>query len=250
MVTRTPAEHGVTSPLLQFADASRRELEEGVGGGGVCREPSLDGHTNMALDRENLERAEERGIYARVYTWDGPWVSLGRFQIPERTLRTPINHVIRPTGGKAVLHGHDVTVSIAANLDALGVEGSRKVATVYRAVVGPLVEALNVSGMPSVLAERTGHVRNAGHTADCFAHVSPNDVVDPQTGEKVCGCALRLTERAVLLQASIPLGAPLVDPAIVFDNPHIPAIDRDLDLQGLADALRTILESKTVQSVF
>lgn len=204
----------------------------------------------MARDRENLDLAEQGGIYARVYTWDGPWVSLGRFQKPERALKSDIDHVIRPTGGKAVLHGHDVTVSIAANLSDLGIGESRKVATVYRAVVEPLVDALNRAGMPAILAERTSHVRNAGHTADCFAHVSPNDVVDKETGAKVCGCALRVTERAVLLQASIPVAPPLIDPALVFDNPHVPAIERDLGPDRLAEALRTILGSKTVQPVF
>jgi lipoate-protein ligase A len=213
-------------------------------------ERAVDGHTNMARDRDNLERAERGGVHARVYTWGGAWVSLGRFQIPERALKTEIKHVMRPTGGKAVLHGHDVTVSIAASLQSLGIGESRKIATAYRAVVGPLVEALNAAGMPAVIAERTDHVRNAGHTADCFAHVSPNDVVDQKTGEKVCGCALRVTERAVLLQASIPLTAPLIDPGVVFDNPHVPAIERDLSPDRLAEALRTILGSKTVQSVF
>jgi lipoate-protein ligase A len=211
---------------------------------------SADGHTNMARDVEILARAEHGGVHARVYTWDGPWVSLGRFQRPERALKSPIDHVVRPTGGKAVLHGHDFTVSIAANLGTLGIEGSRKVATVYRAVVGPLVRALNASGMEAVLAERTDYVRNAGHTADCFAHVSPNDVVDPATGEKVCGCALRVTESAVLLQASIPVSKPLVDPATVFDNPHVPARVRDLDQQRLAEALRTILGSPPVNPLF
>lgn len=215
---------------------------------GVARK--VDGHTNMALDRENLESAEIGGIHVRVYTWDGPWVTLGRFQRPERALKSEINWVVRPTGGKAVLHGHDVTVSIAANLDDLGVPGSRKVAPVYRAIVGPLVEALNEAGVQAVLAERTEYVRNAAHTADCFAHVSPNDVVDPATGEKVCGCALRVTERAVLLQASIPVGKPLIDPALVFDNPHTPATERELDPERLARALRTILESTAVQPVF
>jgi lipoate-protein ligase A len=216
----------------------------------VTFHPSADGHANMARDRENLARAEQGGIHARVYTWDGPWVSLGRFQKPERALKSDIDHVLRPTGGKAVLHGHDVTVSIAADLGALGIEGSRRVATVYRAVVGPLVQALNASGIEAILAERTTHVRNTGHTADCFAHVSPNDVVDPETGEKVCGCALRVTERAVLLQASIPVAPPLIDLGLVFDNPHVPATERDVSPDRLAEALRTILGSKPVQPVF
>ncbi len=208
----------------------------------------------MARDRELLALAEQKGSFARVYTWDGPWVSLGRFQTPERALRdhSAINWTMRPTGGKAVLHGHDITVTIAANLHDLGIpkDANRRVSTVYRAIVEPLVTALNEAGLPAILAERTTHVKNAGHTADCFAHVSPNDVVDPNTGEKVCGCALRVTEHAVLLQSSIPIGIPLVDPSLVFDNPHVPARIRELDPEALATALRTIMESRSVQCMF
>lgn len=217
-------------------------------------EPLLDGGTNMARDAALLEHADISGIHARVYSWDGPWVSLGRFQHPVRALIDPdtTNWVMRPTGGKAVLHGHDVTVGLAANLHDLGIadQEARRVSTVYRAVVGPLVEALCAAGLSSTLAEGTAHVRNAGHTADCFAHVSPNDVVDPETGEKVCGCALRVTERAVLLQASVPVGKPLVDPARVFATPHVPARVRELTLEGLSEALRTILAGRPVQGVF
>ena len=198
----------------------------------------------MARDANLLEAAERGGLFARVYTWDGVWVSLGRFQRPERALRDPnaVKWVMRPTGGKAVIHGHDLTVGVAANLRDLGIgpDEARRVSAVYRAIVLPLVEALNGAGMPAVIAERTAHVRNAGHTADCFAHVSPNDVVDPFTGEKVCGCALRVTERAVLLQASVPLGPPLVEPQELFDNPHAPARVRVLSMDALACALRTI----------
>ena len=217
-------------------------------------EREVGGVENMARDAALLERAEAGGIHMRVYSWDGPWVSLGRFQKPERALLDPsgTSWVMRPTGGKAVLHGHDATLGLAANLRDLDIpdEAARRVSVVYRAVVGPVVEALALAGVPAVLAEETAHVRSAGHTADCFAHVSPNDVVDPATGEKVCGCALRVTERAVLLQASIPLGEPLVDPALVFESPHAAGGERMLDLEDFARSLRTVWERLAVQPVF
>ncbi len=207
----------------------------------------LSGHENMARDAELLALAESGGVYARIYRWGGAWVSLGRFQRAEKALidLASINWVVRPTGGKAVLHGHDVTVSIAANLDDIGLHENyaRRVASVYRRIVEPLACALTASGISAVLAEKTSHVRNAGHTADCFAHVSPNDVVDPVTGEKVCGCALRLTQSAVLLQASVPVGLPLVDPALVFEYPSIAGKRRCLDESRLANELMARLEA-------
>ncbi|MEX2243109.1 MAG: hypothetical protein WD716_04590 [Fimbriimonadaceae bacterium] len=213
-------------------------------------ELGLDGDTNMARDAALLALAELGGVHARVYTWDGPWVSLGRFQRPERALRdhNAINWVVRPTGGKAVLHGHDVTVGFAANLRDLGMndDEARRISTVYRAATAPLIAALCNAGVPAVLAENTRHTRNAGHTADCFAHVSPNDIVDPATGMKVCGCALRVTEGAVLLQASVPTTRPLVDPATVFDQPSQVQADLKLSPEALAESLRTVLAAHNV----
>src|SRR5205085_6034945 len=100
----------------------------------------LEGHTNMLRDRELLSRAEAGEAGCRVYGWLGPWVSLGRFQSPERDLVQPeaTNWVVRPTGGKAVLHGHDLTVGLAVPLSALGLE-NRSLKAVYRAIVQPLI---------------------------------------------------------------------------------------------------------------
>ncbi len=190
-------------------------------------EGPTDGRENMSRDAALLEAAESGERRCRVYRWQGPWVSLGYWQRPERGLlpNSSVPWVARPTGGKAVLHGHDVTVGLAWPLAALAQPGedpaslSRSLKRVYRSVVGPLVDALRACGLPAALAEQTPFVASAGRTADCFAHVSPNDVVDERTGLKVCGCALRITNRAVLVQASIPNGPPLVDPSTVFERP-------------------------------
>jgi lipoate-protein ligase A len=206
--------------------------------------PRFDGRDNMAKDAELLHFAEGGEPGWRVYGWDGPWVSLGCFQIPLRDLLDPdsIRWVMRPTGGKAVLHGHDVTVGLALPLAALAkISGepeerlARSLKAVYRMAIAPIVSALRHCGLPAVLGEdlrgssrspsplHPPALRDKGgaRVADCFAVTSPNDVVHERTGMKVCGCALRLTERAVLVQASIPAGQPLIDPYRVFANPNI-----------------------------
>lgn len=204
----------------------------------------------MDRDRDLLSRAESGERCCRVYSWDGPWVSLGYWQRPERDLlpSCPVKWVMRPTGGKAVLHGHDVTVGLAWPLAALSRPGedpvvlSRALKRVYRRVVAPLVSALRACGVPAALAEQTPFVGQTGRTADCFAHIAPNDVVDERTGLKVCGCALRLTQQAVLAQASIPNGAPLVDPVAVFERPAFYSRER-WPAERFAEALRSELEN-------
>jgi lipoyl(octanoyl) transferase len=187
-------------------------------------DPAADGPTNMRLDEELLASAE-RGIGGcRIYSWVAPWVTLGKYQSASKDLvpGTCIPWVIRPTGGKAVLHGHDITVCIAMPLRMLISEKmpveklERSIKAVYRAMSAPMIRALRACGLPAALGEDTRFVGNNSRVADCFAHVSANDIVDERTGVKVCGCALKITQSAALVQASIPAGNPLVDPALVI----------------------------------
>lgn len=212
-----------------------------------------DGPTNMGRDAALFERAEEGTPGGRVYGWRGVWVSLGRFQSASRAVKPgSVPTVQRPTGGKAVLHGHDVTVGLAVPLTQLGLaEGRRRsVGAVYRAVADLVLPCLRQAGIPAELGEKTTYVRDRKHVSDCFAVVSPNDIVDPATGQKVCGCALRIGESAVLLQASIPVRRPLIDPGEVFDDPapvswralDAPTLAKGLDL-ALLDLRDRVLES-------
>lgn len=181
---------------------------------------SWDGPANMARDEALLDELDELDCVGRIYGWTDAWVSLGRFQRAEKALlkECKVPYVIRPTGGKAVLHGHDITLGLAARLDWLG-SPERRITVVYRRLLTPIVNALNEAGVACALGEKTRFVGQSSKSGDCFAHVSPNDIVNPQTGQKVCGCALKITESSVLLQASIPVAHPLVDPTLVFDTP-------------------------------
>ena len=181
-----------------------------------CLEGPGDGHYNMATDAANLDRVQAEGCIGRVYQWNGLWVSLGRFQTPDAALLTPehTNWVMRPSGGKAVIHGSDLTASIAVGLGRLQLE-PRAVRSIYRRMIAPIVSALRASGVRAALAETTVFSGRGQTSADCFAFNSPNDIVDETTGRKLCGCALHVIDRAALLQASIPIGPALANPSDV-----------------------------------
>jgi len=74
-------------------------------------------------------------------------VTLGRFQDPARVMAAHphLPHAVRPTGGKAVLHGHDLTIGLAVPWEwANWSEAERRsVRLVYRRLAEPLVQALN-----------------------------------------------------------------------------------------------------------
>ena len=151
----------------------------------------------MRIDSEMLDSASAR-CSARTYAWDGPWISLGRFQkdfVSEDGCPT----VRRPTGGRAVRHGDDLTVAIAVDLNCLGLD-SRRVAEIYRHLVIPLCAGFEAIGQPVMpVSQREA----AGDETDCFRVRSGFDLVSLQ-GVKRCGVALRVSGTAVLLQASMP----------------------------------------------
>ena len=206
---------------------------------------AADGLTNMARDRALLEMLPHSNYVGRVYSWGSPWVSLGHYEVPSQVLlgACGVPSVIRPTGGKAVLHGHDLTIGLAARLDAIGA-GPKELKHAYRAIIEPIVAALNDSGMPAILGEKTSFVRGAGKVADCFAHISPNDVVDPQTGQKVCGCALKIDSTSILLQASIPIGIPKIEPSLVFQDPAPKSRPVNISQELLAELLNFYFDQR------
>lgn len=201
----------------------------------------------MGRDIELLLQAEQGISGCRVYGWDGPWITLGRFQSPDRDLVEPrtVPWIVRPTGGKAVLHGHDVTVGMAWPLAAFGDPEdprlARSLRTIYRQMAAPIIAALRTCGVPAALADGTRFANKGARTADCFAFASANDIVDERNGAKVCGCALQITPKAALVQASIPNGHPLVLPEAVIVNAQSLAA-APWDASGFAEALQRALE--------
>lgn len=208
----------------------------------------------MRRDAELLAAAERDGrIGLRVYSWDGPWVSLGRSQTAETALRAgcPVPWCARPTGGKAVLHGHDITIGFAMPMEALADSDGRvpRFRDVYRALARPIIAAMTAAGVPVLLAEdRAGGVGKS-QSHDCFAAASANDIVCRAMGIKRCGVALRLTRKAVLLQASIPAAAPLVDPKLVYEDPS-PVVWSPLDGPAFATLLAREVAATTWRNEF
>ncbi len=170
-----------------------------------------------------LHSTASRQRMARLYQWNGLWVSLGRNQVPDAVLKHPekIPWVRRPTGGGGVLHGHDLTVSLSAPLDLLGIPRS-DIRRVHYALLAPLIEALNSLNIPAEFGQASSPTGKGKIEGDCFLTASPNDIVNAATGRKIVGCAVRITASGVLAQCSIPVDEPLAPPEEVFLQAHSP----------------------------
>ena len=78
----------------------------------------------MGVDEALLRSAEQGRSTLRFYRWSGEWVSLGYGQECEPQFagactRVGVDWVRRVTGGRALLHGHDLTYAVAAPRVAL-----------------------------------------------------------------------------------------------------------------------------------
>lgn len=131
----------------------------------------------MALDRAVLfGRGEGTSPPTlRLYEWQVPTVTLGRFQpIEDVDLaaceRRGFDVVRRPTGGRGVLHDAELTYSVVASV----VDGvPRGVAASYRHISAALARAYTLLGVD---AELTARNRGRSGTGACYLHATPADL--------------------------------------------------------------------------
>lgn len=144
----------------------------------------------------------------RCYRWGSPTLSLGRFQSDDEVdhdacRRLGVSVVRRPTGGRALLHGSDLTYAVAIPRPE-GAPGS--VDAVYCTLAGALIAGLARLGVDAAIAR---HDRAARHGARlpagpvCFTSMQGADL---RVGDrKLCGSAQMRRGGAVLQHGSILL---------------------------------------------
>lgn len=168
-----------------------------------------EGARNMATDTHLLHRAEREGCgVLRLYHWTRPTLTVGRNQRlagqvdREACEAEGIPVVRRPTGGWAVLHGHDLTYAVAAPSGggALG----ESILSTYRALAGVFVHLFRGLGHEPALQAHTGRQRLERASAICFAMPSAYEIL--VDGRKLVGSAQRRRPGAFLQHGSIPYG--------------------------------------------
>ena len=181
-----------------------------------------DAAFNMAAD-DAMFRSRAAGRVPptlRFYGWNGPAISLGRLQ---RSLAGKLDMdycresgttlVRRPTGGRAVIHGHDLTFSITLLESEIPSE-YRSIVKSHQWLMSGIAAGLRSLGACAELGPDANRPTPASISADCFAHVAECDI---RVGrEKVVGAAQARSRGALLEQGSIPCTAPLVDTTRIF----------------------------------
>ncbi len=197
----------------------------------VIHDPPLPGPLNMAVDAclAAMAGSGEIDLALRTYTWEPHTVSLGRLQRgcgdldAEKLRRDGFGLVRRPTGGRAVWHGRELTYSVAASsrhpLYTGGIRDS------LGTVASMLVTALGGLGVPAAAnpsAPGGGFGRGPCFTTHGALEIMTGD------GRKLVGSAQARTRDSFLEHGSI-----------LFDNDQPKILDYTLGMTpDLAEAMR------------
>ncbi|MEY4608857.1 MAG: hypothetical protein RL625_1074 [Gemmatimonadota bacterium] len=164
------------------------------------------GLRNMATDLALLAHARATGrAVLRVYAWSRPTLSLGRNERARGSIHAPalrtegIDVVRRPTGGRALLHDHEVTYSVVAPAGTMTLRES------YVAINTLLLDALARLGVAATALTRDAapHRVLRPEGAACFAEPGEGEIVID--GAKLIGSAQWREGGALLQHGSILL---------------------------------------------
>ncbi|GFE56477.1 lipoate--protein ligase family protein [Geobacter sp. AOG1] len=171
----------------------------------------LAGPANMAVDEALLNSFDPASSLPvlRLYGWEPPAFSLGKFQAADEVLDLPrcraagIPVVRRVTGGGVIYHASELTYSIVCAQrhipDATSVKGA------FRTLCGFLLLTYKRLGLDAAFAvdRHPGHGRLGERTPFCFAGKEEYDIL--VGGRKLGGNAQRRIRETVFQHGSIPL---------------------------------------------
>ncbi|MBN2400531.1 MAG: lipoate--protein ligase family protein [Candidatus Aminicenantes bacterium] len=162
---------------------------------------------NMARDEYLFRLCHEgRRGFLRIYAWARPSFSTGVSQKAQKALNLEFikangcDYVRRITGGKTVLHDHEITYAVASSEDLFFKEHDLHQS--YMLISRVLVQALRSLGVDAVLSQGSPAELSRSHNP-CFSFPTPYEV--EVNGKKIIGSAQKRDKQALLQHGSIPL---------------------------------------------
>ncbi|MBF0608301.1 MAG: biotin/lipoate A/B protein ligase family protein [Candidatus Magnetobacterium sp. LHC-1] len=210
-----------------------------------------DAFCNMAVD-EAIACCVNDNISPptlRFYGWSLPSVSIGAFQDIDGIdhqwcAQRGVDVVRRPTGGRAVVHGDELTYSFTANFE----NGfTKSVLNNHKMVNAVFYRSLQRLGLAVDFTEGRLDRRGLLLSALCFAATSYGEV--SAGGKKVIGAAQRRYANSFLEQGSIPLSVDreLVAGALRANDTRdvltgLRELSSSIDILGMIDMVRVCFE--------
>ncbi len=189
----------------------------------------------MALDEAlsiSVRRCDSP-VVLRIYTWEGAAVSLGAFQKTDDIdldycVRSNIPVVRRPTGGRAILHGDELTYSFSAKNEGIFAEGLLES---YRRLGAAFGRCFEMAGLTCSMKDEPERGKKLLRSPLCFASSSLGEI--SSRGMKVIGSAQKRWQDGFLQQGTIPFAIDRLKLHGVFRK-FVPASGqhRDYSLSG------------------
>jgi lipoate-protein ligase A len=207
----------------------------------------------MAFDEALMARAHDEDVaIVRVYSWSAPSISFGRNEtirgrFDERRLAASGHQLVRrPTGGRALLHVHEVTYAIALPLPAnIGWRSA------YDAVNRVLHRALHQLGVQARIVRDDEAAIVPPRGALCFASPAAGEIVVNEA--KLVASAVWRDRTAFLQQGSILVDGNQdalqalsgLDAAMVGPVATLRSVGASQDFDSVANALESALSEST-----
>lgn len=195
----------------------------------------------MALDEalSFFARKGDSPPVLRMYGWSGPSVSLGAFQKIadidcDYCAASKIPIVRRPTGGRAILHGDELTYSFSSPNSGIF---SGSLPDSYRKLGIVFQRSFDLAGLRCAMKSEREKGKNLVRSALCFSSTSLGEI--SCSGSKIIGSAQKRWPDGFLQQGSIPFSIDRKHLAGIFTlSPSLTAEKKDADeLTGLRDHL-------------
>lgn len=203
----------------------------------------LPASENMAVD-EAVFLQSRRGTSPptlRFYAWLAPAVSIGHFQQIGRDIdfaacrRRFVEIVRRPTGGKAVFHGHDLTYAVVGRERRDGFPAD--ILGTYRLISGCLIRGLCELGIEAGMAQDGRKWPEMPAEASCFSAPSRYELL--VLGRKICGSAQVRSHGSFLQHGSLLLDFdPCQNSEILLPHPE----GRDRQIAHLRQSVTSLCE--------
>lgn len=164
----------------------------------LIEDGAFSGAQNMARDEALLLcQSATSSPVLRFYQWNAPCVSIGRLQKNfdfARVQNSGFDLVRRPTGGRAVLHQHEITYCAVVHQSHLP-RTARSVIGAYQWLSTGFVAGLQALGVRARLS--AAHAGSTPGVANCFASAAQCDFV---VGDKKLIGAAQCRKNDVILQ--------------------------------------------------
>ncbi|WP_338453179.1 biotin/lipoate A/B protein ligase family protein [Niallia oryzisoli] len=174
---------------------------------------NCDPYYNMALDEALLDWHSQGKIppTIRFYGWNPDTLSIGYFQKAKKEIdfvmlkKHNLGFVRRLTGGRGVLHGHELTYSVIVSEEYP--EMPKNVTEAYRVISQGLLEGFKLLGLDAYFAvpktEEENNSLKKPRSSNCFDVPSWYELV--VEGRKIAGSAQTRQKGVILQHGSILL---------------------------------------------